>query len=79
MTRLGHAHSRVDLRKRSRQLLSAVRARRARPDLTRAGCHRRVADVDVVQDGVWPTALLGPDRASVRRSTARCEAIALAD
>ena len=51
--------------------------RDARPDLSRAECNRRAADIDVVQNGVWLTALLGLDRASVRRSIARCEEIAL--
>lgn len=49
----------------------------ARPDLGRAECNRRAADVDVVQNGVWLTALLGLDKASVKRSIQRCEDIAL--
>ena len=49
----------------------------ARPELSRKECNQRAADIDVVQNGVWLTALLGLDRASVRRSLARCEAIAL--
>lgn len=52
--------------------------RDARPELSRAECNRRAADIDVVQNGVWLTALLGLDRASVRRSIKRCEEIALA-
>lgn len=55
----------------------AVLIRDARPDLSRAECNQRAADVDVVQNGVWLTALLGLDRASVRRSVSRCEEIAL--
>jgi AcrR family transcriptional regulator len=51
--------------------------RDARPDLSRAECNRRAADVDVVQNGIWLTALLGLDRASVQRSVIRCEEIAL--
>ncbi len=51
--------------------------RDARPELSRAECNRRAADIDMVQNGVWLTALLGLDRASVRRSVARCEEIAL--
>jgi TetR/AcrR family transcriptional regulator, cholesterol catabolism regulator len=51
--------------------------RAARPDLPRVECNRRAADIDVVQNGLWLTALLGLDRASVRRSIARCEEIAL--
>jgi AcrR family transcriptional regulator len=49
----------------------------ARPDLTRDECRRRAADIDVVQNGVWLTVLLGLDRASVTRSLRRCEEIAL--
>jgi AcrR family transcriptional regulator len=50
----------------------------ARPDLTRRECADRAADIDVVQNGLWLTALLGLDRASIRRSVRRCEQIALA-
>jgi AcrR family transcriptional regulator len=66
----------TDAQKRYRAgLASLIRA--ARPDLSRSECARRAADVDVVQNGIWLTALLGLDRASVRRSVARCEQIAL--
>jgi AcrR family transcriptional regulator len=51
----------------------------ARPDLPRRECTKRAADIDVIQNGLWLTALLGLDSASVKRSVARCEAIALAD
>lgn len=51
----------------------------ARPDLPAAECDRRAADVDVVQNGLWLTSLLGLDRASVQRSVDRCEEIALND
>ncbi len=61
-------------RERIAQLLRA-----ARPDLARAECTRRAADIDVLQNGLWLTALLGLDRASVRRCVARCEQIALDD
>jgi TetR/AcrR family transcriptional regulator, cholesterol catabolism regulator len=64
--------------KRYRARLSQL-IRDARPELSRRECDQRAADVDVVQNGVWLTALLGLDRASVRRSMARCEEIALAD
>jgi TetR/AcrR family transcriptional regulator, cholesterol catabolism regulator len=56
----------------------AVLIRDARPGLSRAECTKRAADIDVVQNGLWLTALLGLDRASVRRAMARCEEIALA-
>lgn len=49
----------------------------ARPELPRAECRRRAADVDVVQNGVWLTVLLGLDRSSVNRNIRRCEEIAL--
>ncbi len=57
----------------------AVLIRAARPDLGRAECARRAADIDVLQNGLWLTALLGLDRASVKRCVARCEEIALED
>ncbi len=53
--------------------------RAARPTLSKAQCARRAADIDVVQNGIWLTTLLGLDAASVRRSVVRCEQIALAD
>lgn len=51
----------------------------ARPELSRRECAKRAADIDVVQNGMWLTVLLGLDRAALRRAVARCEAIALAD
>ena len=51
----------------------------ARPSLPKDECIRRAADIDVVQNGLWLTALLGLDGASIERSVARCEEIALAD
>ena len=56
---------------------NAALIRSARPELTRAECSRRAADIDVLQNGLWLTALLGLDRASVRRCVARCEELAL--
>ncbi len=50
--------------------------RAARPELSRAECNRRAADIDVVQNGLWLTCLLGLDRAAQRRAVARCEQIA---
>ena len=52
--------------------------RAARPDVSRRECAKRAADVDVIQNGMWLTALLGLDRASLQRAVARCEEIALA-
>lgn len=51
----------------------------ARPALSRAECARRAWDIDILQNGIWLTALLGLDRASIRRSVRRSEEIALAD
>lgn len=51
--------------------------RAARPELSRYECAKRAADVDVIQNGMWLTALLGLDRASLRRAVALCEDIAL--
>lgn len=59
------------------RLAQLIRA--ARPGLGRAECARRAADIDVLQNGLWLTALLGLDRASVRRCLTRCEQVALAD
>ncbi len=53
--------------------------RAARPDLSPAECGKRAADIDVIQNGLWLTALLGLDRASITRAVARCEEIALAE
>lgn len=52
--------------------------RAARPDLTRRESVKRAADIDVVQNGMWLTMLLGLDKASLRRAVKRCEEIALA-
>lgn len=48
----------------------------ARPDLRRADCDRRAADIEVVQNGLWLTALLGLDSASIQRAVDRSVAIA---
>lgn len=60
---------------RYRKALAAL-IRSARPELPRAESNRRATDIDIVQNGMWLTALLGLDRASIRRSVARCEEIA---
>ena len=52
--------------------------RDARPQVSRRDCTKRAADIDIVQNGMWLTALLGVDRASLRRAVAHCEEIALA-
>jgi AcrR family transcriptional regulator len=71
-------HINTRAQKRYRAALARL-IREARPELSRAECNRRAADIDVLQNGVWLTALLGLDRASVRRSIARCEEIAFED
>lgn len=70
-----HLNKAAQRRYRAR-LASLIRA--ARPELPRAECNRRAADIDVLQNGMWLTALLGLDRASIRRVVTRCEEIALA-
>ena len=50
----------------------------ARPDLGKAECTRRAADIDVLQNGLWLTALLGLDQASIKRSVDRTVEIATA-
>lgn len=64
--------------KRYRDGLSAL-IRAARPGLSKRDCDRRAADIVILQNGMWLTALLGLDRASIRRTVARSEEIALAD
>ncbi|WP_430788793.1 TetR/AcrR family transcriptional regulator [Actinoplanes sp. G11-F43] len=58
------------------ELAALIRA--ARPALPIAEANRRAADVDVIQNGIWLTALLGLDADSISRNLARCEEIALA-
>ena len=65
----------TEAQRRYRTGLAAL-IRAARPELTRADCARRAADIDVVQNGLWLTALLGLDRASINRSVDRCQEIA---
>ena len=62
---------------RYRDALSAL-VSAARPELSRRECNQRATDIDVIQNGVWLTTLLGLDQTAIRRSVARTEAIALA-
>jgi TetR/AcrR family transcriptional regulator, cholesterol catabolism regulator len=62
--------------KRYRDGLAAL-IRAARPDLAGAECERRAADIDVLQNGMWLTALLGLDQPAIQRSVVRTEEIAL--
>ncbi len=55
-------------------LASLIRA--AIPGTSKLEANKRAADIDIIQNGIWLTALLGLDRASVNRSVARCHAIA---
>ncbi|WP_458780147.1 TetR/AcrR family transcriptional regulator [Arthrobacter sp. D3-16] len=48
------------------------------PGLPREQCRERAADIVVVQNGMWLTALLGIDKAAIQRSIARTEQIAFA-
>ncbi|MFF2247044.1 TetR/AcrR family transcriptional regulator [Arthrobacter sp. NPDC058130] len=50
----------------------------ANPGLSWGECRERAADIVVVQNGMWLTALLGVDKASIQRSIARTEEIAFA-
>lgn len=53
--------------------------RRARPGLPPAEYERRATDIDILQNGMWLTALLGLDRTSIDRTVARTEAVALGE
>ena len=50
----------------------------AQPALSWEACRGRAADIVVIQNGMWLTALLGIDQASIQRSIARTEQIAFA-
>jgi TetR/AcrR family transcriptional regulator, cholesterol catabolism regulator len=67
----------TEAQRRYREGLAALISA-ARPGLSRAECARRAADIDILQNGMWLTALLGLDRASIRRTVKRSEEIALA-
>lgn len=54
----------------ARLIVSAV------PGVSRAEARTRAADIDIIQNGIWLTALLRIDRASLARAIARCEGIA---
>lgn len=80
---LGHAHEdfaaiNTEAQDRYRDGLAAL-IRAARPELSAVECGRRAQDIALLQSGLWLTALLGLDQASIHRSVARCEEIALAD
>lgn len=64
--------------KRYRAGLAAL-IRAARPGLSRAECNKRATDIDILQNGMWLTALLGLGRDPIRRTVARTEEIALSE
>lgn len=68
----------TDAQKRYRERLATL-IKDARPELSRAERNKRATDIDVLQNGLWLTALLGLDKASIRRCVARTEEIALGD
>ncbi len=57
------------------ELASLIEA--ARPGLSREDCELRATEIDIVQNGVWLTSLLGLDAATVQRSLRRTEQLAL--
>lgn len=50
----------------------------ANPELSGDECRERAADIVVVQNGMWLTALLGVDKDSIQRNIAHTEDIAFA-
>lgn len=54
----------------------ATLIRDARPHISKAESNRRAIDIDIIQNGMWLTGLLGVNRAAIRRSVTRCEEIA---
>lgn len=61
--------------KRYRKALAEL-IRAARPELSSADAGKRAVDIDIIQNGIWLTALLGLGRTSIRSSLKRCEEIA---
>lgn len=70
------AHINTEAQARYRKGLAAL-IHAARPELPRRECARRAADIDILQNGMWLTALLGLDRTSIRRTVTRTEEVAL--
>ncbi|TQS40683.1 TetR/AcrR family transcriptional regulator [Cryptosporangium phraense] len=71
------AHLNTEAQARYRTMLAAL-IRGARPGLPKAEAARRATDIDVLQNGLWLTALLGLDQAAIRRTVRRSEEIAFA-
>ncbi|MBB2995725.1 AcrR family transcriptional regulator [Paeniglutamicibacter cryotolerans] len=61
--------------KRYRQGLSVL-IRAARPELSLSDANKLATDIDIIQNGVWLTSLLGVGRPAVKRATELCETIA---
>ncbi|GIU95551.1 MAG: hypothetical protein KatS3mg012_2008 [Gaiellaceae bacterium] len=79
LARVHETYARINAEAQERYrsgLAGLIRA--ARPSLAPAECERRATDIDILQNGVWLTSLLGLDPASIERTVARTEEIALA-
>ena len=57
----------------------AALIRAALPHVSRTEAGRRAADIDVIQNGIWLTTLLGLDKGSLRRNVRRCERLAFGE
>ena len=68
----------AEAQERYRQGLVALIAG-ARPHLSQAECANRAADIDVIQNWIWLSALIGIDHRAVDRAVRQCESIALRD
>lgn len=62
--------------RRYRQRLATLIAA-AVPTINKKEANQRAADIDIIQNGIWLTALLRIDKAAIRRAAASCESIAL--
>lgn len=65
----------IDAQKRYRKGLADL-IRAARPELSTAEVNRRATDINIVQNGIWLTSLLGIGRNSAKRCIDMCEEIA---
>lgn len=66
----------ADAQRRYRQRLATLIAT-AVPNIDRKEANRRAADIDIIQNGIWLTALLRIDKTAIGRAAASCESIAL--
>lgn len=51
----------------------------ARPGLSTSEAERRAMDIDIIQNGIWLTSILGVSRSDIKRCADLCEKIAFAD